>query len=161
MSSAKASFPPLQLPRRPPTTTPPLPGLTPPTPPMQPPPPSDLATPAVDGLFCTRLEVTSSFTPDSSRREPPTYLRTQIKRHQYYYPDNCEVMAIRSYDTVGTVFLSGSRLHSRILGVHLLGKNTELGYYKSSIFSSRDGILVVFLLFTLGLFVFCHYYYAK
>jgi len=86
VSSAKASLPPLQPPRRPPATTPPTLPLPPPpapppplfpglTPPMQ--PPSDLATP--DGrFFCTRLEVTSSFTPDSSRREPPTYLRNQF-----------------------------------------------------------------------------------
>jgi len=86
VSSAKASFPPLQPPRRPPATTPPT--LPPPPPPAPPPPlfpgltppmqpPSDLATP--DGrFFCTRLEVTSSFTPDSSRREPPTYLRNQF-----------------------------------------------------------------------------------
>lgn len=84
VSSAKASFPPLQPPRRPPATTPPTPTPTPPTTPPPPlplprltlpmQPPSDLATP--DGrLFCTRLEVTSSFTPDSSRRELPTYLR--------------------------------------------------------------------------------------
>lgn len=68
VNSAKASLPPLQPPSKPAAITPPLPGLFP----MQ--PPSDLTTFA-EGLFCTLLEVTSSFTPDNSRLEPPTYLK--------------------------------------------------------------------------------------
>lgn len=68
VNSAKASLPPLHPPSKPAAITPPLPGL----PPMQ--PPSDLTTFA-EGLFCTLLEVTSSFTPDNSRLEPPTYLK--------------------------------------------------------------------------------------
>lgn len=72
VNSAKASLPPLQPPNKPPAMTLPLPGLLP----MQ--PPSDLTTFA-EGLFCTLLEVTSSFTPDNSRLEPPTYLKKKAR----------------------------------------------------------------------------------
>ena len=79
VNSAKASLPPLQPPSKPPAMTPPLPGL----PPMQ--PPSDLTTFA-EGLFCTLLEVTSSFTPDNSRLEPPTYLKKKKKERRKTCP---------------------------------------------------------------------------
>lgn len=62
MSSASSSLPPLQPPK---------------SPAPQPPTSLELA----DGLFCTLLEpeFTSSFTPDNSRLEPPTYLNKRIK----------------------------------------------------------------------------------